>query len=100
MGSLGVSSEQTEPPNQFFSTDGPVGSRENRTMFWNASAMRGYTIEASDGELGSVSSFLFEDTSWIIRWLVVDTGKWLPGRQVLLPVSALDRPIPRCVSSR
>jgi hypothetical protein len=63
-------------------------------MYWNASAMRGYTIEASDGELGSVSDFLFEDTSWIIRWLVVDTGKWLPGRKVLLPISALGQADP------
>jgi hypothetical protein len=63
-------------------------------MFWNASAMKGYTIEASDGELGSVRDFLFEDTSWIIRWLVVDTGKWLPGREVLLAVSALGQADP------
>lgn len=63
-------------------------------MFWNASAMKGYTIEASDGELGSVSDFLFEDTSWIIRWLVADTGRWLPGRKVLLPISALGQADP------
>ena len=63
-------------------------------MFWNASAMRGYAIAASDGELGSVSDFLFEDTSWIIRWLVVDTGKFLAGRKVLLPPSALRQPDP------
>ena len=29
---------------------------------------------------------------WIIRWLVVDTGNWLPGRKVLLPLSALGHP--------
>jgi hypothetical protein len=58
-------------------------------MLWNASAINGYAIEASDGRLGTISDFLFDDTSWMIRWLVVDTGKWLSGRKVLLPISAL-----------
>jgi hypothetical protein len=63
-------------------------------MLWDASAINGYAIEASDGRLGTVSDFLFEDVSWINRWLVVDTGNWLPGREVLLPPSALGQPDP------
>jgi sporulation protein YlmC with PRC-barrel domain len=58
-------------------------------MLWNASAVKGYAIEANDGRLGTVSDFLFDDTSWLVRWLVVDTGTWLSGRKVLLPLSAL-----------
>jgi hypothetical protein len=42
-----------------------------------------------DGRLGTVSDFLFDDASWIVRWLVVDTGDWLFGRKVLLPSSVL-----------
>jgi hypothetical protein len=61
-------------------------------MLWSASAIKGYAIAASDGQLGTVSDFLFEDTSWSIRWLVVDTGNWLSGRKVLLPPSALGHP--------
>jgi hypothetical protein len=56
---------------------------------WDAAAINGYVIEASDGRLGTVSDLLFEDVSWGIRWLVVDTGHWLSGRKVLLPLSAL-----------
>ena len=63
-------------------------------MLWDASALDGYAIEASDGRIGSVSDFLFEDTSWKVRWLVVDTGGWLSGRKVLLPLSALEKPDP------
>src|SRR5205085_4508636 len=63
-------------------------------MLWDASALDGYAIEASNGRIGSVSDFLFEDTSWIVRWLVVDTGNWLSGRKVLLPLSALGKPNP------
>jgi PRC-barrel domain len=61
-------------------------------MLWDASAIDGYAIEASDGRLGSVSDLLFEDLGWVIRWLVVDTGNWLSGRKVLLPLSALGQP--------
>ena len=58
-------------------------------MLWNASALKRYAIAASDGPIGTVSDFLFDDASWLVRWLVVDTGNWLPGRKVLLPPSAL-----------
>jgi len=61
-------------------------------MLWDASVLKGYGIDAEDGRLGTVSDFLFEDTSWTIRWLVVDTGNWLSGRSVLLPPSVLGQP--------
>jgi sporulation protein YlmC with PRC-barrel domain len=60
-------------------------------MLWSASAIKGYSIVASDGRLGEVNDLLFDDDTWKIRWLVVDTGKWLSGRKVLLPPSILGR---------
>ena len=56
------------------------------------SALKGYAIEASDGRIGTVKTFLFDDTTWKIRWLVVDTGNWLSGRQVLVHPSAIGEP--------
>jgi sporulation protein YlmC with PRC-barrel domain len=53
------------------------------------SALQGYAIQATDGRIGTVSDFLFDETTWKVRWLVVDTGSWLPGRQVLIHPSAL-----------
>jgi hypothetical protein len=61
-------------------------------MLWDASATHGYSIDASDGSLGTVNDFLFSDGSWRIRWLVVDTGNWLSGRKVLLHPSVLGQP--------
>lgn len=61
-------------------------------MLWNASALKGYALEATDGLLGNVSDFLFNDTSWMARWLVVETGSWLMHRKVLLPPSTLGKP--------
>jgi hypothetical protein len=66
-------------------------------MLRKASAVRGYAIAASDGRIGSVCDFLFDDANWHIRWLVVDTGNWLPRRKVLLPPSVLGRSDPNGV---
>ena len=46
--------------------------------------VRGYDIQARDGEIGTVDDFLIDDQSWTIRWIVVDTGTWLPGKKVLV----------------
>lgn len=54
--------------------------------------LKGYTIGAADGDLGSVSDALFDDKTSLIRWWVVDTGHWLPGRKVLLPPAAFSPP--------
>lgn len=67
-------------------------SKGSKTMLWKALALHGTTIEATDGAIGSVDDFLFSDDNWTIRWAVIDTGKWLPGRQVLLPPDRLTLP--------
>jgi sporulation protein YlmC with PRC-barrel domain len=54
--------------------------------------MRGYGLRAIDKDLGSVDDFYFDDRLWRIRYLVADTGNWLPGRSVLIGQEALDRP--------
>jgi len=61
-------------------------------MLWNSSGIIGHSIAASDGPLGKVSDLLFDDLSWQIRWVVVDTRHWLSGRKVLLPTSVLGHP--------
>jgi len=54
-------------------------------MLRNSTFAIGRSIEATDGPIGTVTDLLFDDTSWTIRWAVVDTGSWLTGRRVLLP---------------
>lgn len=53
-------------------------------MLIKAKDMKGYKLSALDGEIGSVVEFYFDDHFWTIRYLVVDTGSWLPGRVVLI----------------
>lgn len=41
-------------------------------------------IEAEDGSIGHVADFLFDDDAWRVRYLVIDTRNWLPGRKVIV----------------
>jgi hypothetical protein len=50
--------------------------------------LHGDTILCTDGEAGSLSDAYFDDEQWTLRYLVVDTGRWLPGRKALVPPRA------------
>jgi sporulation protein YlmC with PRC-barrel domain len=50
----------------------------------SVSEVSGYRIVASDGDIGKVSDFVLDDEAWSIRYVVVDTGNWLPGRKVIV----------------
>ena len=53
--------------------------------------LKGNTIVATDGDIGKVDDFYFDDKSWTIRYLVADTGNWLVGRKVLLSPIAIGK---------
>ena len=59
-------------------------------MLHRATTLKGYTLHSLDGDIGRVTEFYFDDQHWAIRYLVADTGNWLPGRQVLISPHALD----------
>ncbi|MAT99143.1 MAG: photosystem reaction center subunit H [Anaerolineaceae bacterium] len=53
--------------------------------------IRGFTIQATDGEVGSVETLYFDEQTWAIRYLVVNVGNWLLPDQILLsPVVVTD----------
>ncbi len=57
-------------------------------MLVNAKHLKGLEIRATDGDLGTVDQFYFDDETWAVRYLTVETGGWLGGRQVLIsPIS-------------
>ena len=53
-------------------------------MLRSIKQLYGDKLGASDGEIGHIKDFYFDEQNWAIRYLVADTGSWLPGRQVLL----------------
>lgn len=61
-------------------------------MLRNVSDVLGYTIKALDGAIGKVDDFYFDDDGWGIRYLVVDAGSWLSGRNVLISPVAIRHP--------
>ncbi|MCU7496043.1 MAG: PRC-barrel domain containing protein [Ignavibacteria bacterium] len=61
-------------------------------MLRSVKTLEGYKIHALDGEIGEVNDFFFDDVSWNIRYLVVDTGTWLQKRLVLISPHSLGKP--------
>lgn len=51
--------------------------------------MQGYELGAQDGKIGLCHDFLFDDRTWVVRYIVADTHKWLPGRKVLISPIAM-----------
>lgn len=55
----------------------------------SAEEIMGYSIRATDGEIGHVDDFILDDETWSVRFAVGATRNWLPGRHVLLPLPRL-----------
>jgi sporulation protein YlmC with PRC-barrel domain len=58
-------------------------------MLQSINKLYGKKLGAQDGEIGHVKDFYFSDQSWVIRYVIIDTGNWLMGRKVLLSPHAL-----------
>jgi len=58
----------------------------------NLEELIGTSFSATDGNIGKIDDFLFDDRSWRIRFFVVDVGNWLGIREVVVPVEALGKP--------
>ncbi len=56
----------------------------------SADEVMGYHIEALDDAIGHVEDFIVDDESWKLRYIVVDTRNWLPGRKVLVAPDWID----------
>ena len=54
-------------------------------------SVAGSHIQATDGEIGHVEDFIIEDATWAIRYLIVDTHNWWPGRKVLVSPQWIER---------
>ncbi len=69
---------------------------EHRTENWdrNLRSMHdvdGHHIQGSDGEIGHVEDFLIDVETWEIRYLIVDTRNWWPGKKVLIAPTWIER---------
>jgi sporulation protein YlmC with PRC-barrel domain len=53
-------------------------------MLRSANAILGYSIHAKDGDLGKIKDLYVEEKKWCVRYMIVATGNWLSGREVLI----------------
>jgi len=53
-------------------------------MLQSIKELYGHELAASDGEIGHVKDFYFDDHRWAVRYVIADTGSWLAKRQVLI----------------
>ena len=51
----------------------------------------GHHIQATDGEIGHVEDFVIDDEIWAIRYLIIDTRNWWPGKRVLIAPQWIER---------
>ena len=61
-------------------------------MLRSVKDLEGYAVGATDGAIGHVKDFYFDDRAWVVRYLVVDAGSWLSSRKVLISPIAIGSP--------
>ena len=58
----------------------------------NLNSLTGFTMGATDGEIGKIKDFYFDDESWTIRYLIVKTGNWFSDKKVLISPASIGTP--------
>lgn len=57
-------------------------------MLRSVKSLEGFSIGATDGAIGTVKDFHFDDEAWVIRYAVVNANAWL-GQEVLISPHSL-----------
>ena len=57
----------------------------------NINSLIGYHMQATDGKIGKIEDFYLDDETWTIRYLLVNTLNWWPGKKVLVSPLWIDR---------
>jgi hypothetical protein len=64
-------------------------------MLQASNALARSRLEAVDGEVGTCEALYFDDVRWAVRFLLVDSSKWLSGRSTLISPVAIGEVRPR-----
>jgi hypothetical protein len=57
----------------------------------STTSVTGHHVQAMDGEIGHIEDFILDEDFWAIRYLVVNTKNWLPGKHVLVSPRWIER---------
>ena len=76
-------------------TDAEAGGRDddphNGPNLRSVKKVRGYRVECSDAKVGEVVDFAYDDETWHVRYVVVETQRFSPHRRVLIAPSWTQR---------
>jgi hypothetical protein len=87
VGAMPPAAVVAKPPEAEEAPAEPLGDPKLRSI----KEVLGYHIHAADGQIGHVEDFIADTSSWVLRYLVVDTRNWLPGKKVLIAPPWIDR---------
>jgi uncharacterized protein YrrD len=76
--------EDVTPPPASTVTDTDLSTENNNQHLHSTEDVDGYNIHAVDGEIGKVVDFIVDDSTWKMKYFVVETGSWLNSKKVLL----------------
>ena len=57
----------------------------------STNAVSGHHVHAADGEIGHIEDFIIDDETWAIRYLIIDTRNWWPGKKVVVSLQWIER---------
>ncbi len=87
---------QVVPPSAFEQARLAIDERIEEKLRENADPhlhslqeVKGYSIRATDGELGSLEDLILDAETHTITHLVIDTIKWWPSKSVVLPINGI-----------
>jgi uncharacterized protein YrrD len=78
------------PPSQELPT-GRAQKNRSDSHLQSAKAITGYHVQEVDGTVGHITGFIIDDKNWAIHALVVETGHWYLGKEILIPPSKIER---------
>ena len=86
MGTSGMMTQVHEPLKEAVHNENNMAAKDSsgNPNLRSTHKVKGYTIHASDGEIGDVEDFIIDDSTWKLDFMVVDTGHWFPGKKVLI----------------
>ncbi|MGE5309104.1 MAG: DUF2934 domain-containing protein [Deltaproteobacteria bacterium] len=58
-------------------------------MLINGKSLTGYKLHATDGDVGKLLFFFFDEVNWKVRYLAASAGTWLGRKRVLISPSAV-----------
>ena len=64
---------------------------ERTTMLHRLNRLKGFHIHATDGQIGHVDDVLFDEDSWVVQYLVIDTSNFIGGKWVVVSPQTIEK---------